>query len=278
MSKKRVPSSPLVKIIPNVITITALCFGLSAIRFADLGEWEKAVALIIIAAVLDGMDGRIARLLHADSDFGVQLDSLSDFLSFGIAPAILIYMYSLKEWGNIGWGICLFFVTCQALRLARFNTHAGSGEKKPEWQVNFSVGVPAPAGAGLAMIPIMVHFALRNQGIEDYHLPQWVLALFMLVSAALMASRVPAFVPKNIRAHPKSARIILIIVAIFMAALISVPWMTLSITGILYLLSLPISYLAYKRAFKRYLEKPSLSSVSPATGRVPTKRKVSRPK
>lgn len=248
MPKKRIPTSPLIKIIPNVITITALCFGLSAIRFADQGEWEKAVALIIVAGILDGMDGRIARMLQADSNFGMQLDSFSDFLSFGVAPAVLTYLYSLKAWGNLGWAFCLFFVTCQALRLARFNIHAGSGQKKPEWQVNFSVGVPAPAGAALVMIPLMLDFGLRGQDITDFTISPWVVAFFMSISAILMASRVPVFVPKNVRTHPKLARFILIVVAIFMAALVSVPWLTLSTTGLIYLISLPFSYIAYKKA------------------------------
>ena len=277
MARKRIPASPLIKVIPNVITVTALCAGLSAIRFAYQAEWEKAVALIIIAGILDGMDGRIARLLQADSDFGVQLDSLADFVSFGVAPAILLYLYSLQTWGNFGWAICLFFVTCQALRLARFNTHAGStAEKKPDWKVNYSVGVPAPAGAGLALTPLMLLFGLHHQGLTHFSLTPSLIAGFMLLSAALMASRVPAFVPKNIKAHPKSARFILIIVAIFMASLISVPWLTLATTGGIYLISLPLSYISFKRALKRSLLSPA--PVAAPTGRAPIRRRASRSK
>ncbi|MEB3701856.1 CDP-diacylglycerol--serine O-phosphatidyltransferase [Candidatus Bealeia paramacronuclearis] len=278
MARKRIPPSPLIKVIPNVITVTALCAGLSAIRFAYQGDWEKAVALIIIAGILDGMDGRIARLLQADSDFGVQLDSLADFVSFGVAPSILIYLYSLQLWGNFGWAMCLFFVTCQALRLARFNTHAGSAaQKKPEWMVNYSVGVPAPAGAILAMTPLMLLFGLHHQGWTQFSLNPFVMSLFMLMSAALMASRIPTFVPKNIRAHPKSARFILIVVAVLMASLISVPWLTLGAGGFLYLASIPFSYISYKKALKRN-ELASSLPASPAIEHAPIKRRVLRSK
>jgi len=242
LSKPQAP--PLVRIIPNAITITALCTGLSAIRFALLERWELAVCLVIIAAILDALDGRIARFLRADSHFGAELDSLSDFISFGVAPAVVIYLYSLNLWKGTGWAITLFFSTCMALRLARFNTSIDM--PKPEWAKQFSVGVPAPAGAFLALFPLMASFAYE-ESFQTYPL---VFAVSLLVSGLLMISRIPTFVLKNSRIPHRYVRVLLVAVAIFMATLFSVPWWTLSIAAILYLFSIPISYWVYRQRKK----------------------------
>lgn len=231
----------LARIVPNAVTITALCTGLSSIRFALMERWELAVVLILIAAILDGMDGRIARLLRADSPFGAELDSLSDFISFGVAPAVVIYLYSLYLWKGTGWAFALFFSTCMALRLARFNTNISVLE--PEWTKRFSVGVPAPAGALLALFPLMTSFALEEK-FQNFPL---LFALSLSLSGLLMISRLPTYVLKNVRIPHPFIRPLLMMVAIFMAALFSVPWWALSMGVLLYLLSIPLSLLSYRQ-------------------------------
>ena len=225
----------LVRVIPNAITITALCTGLSSIRFALLDQWEFAMSLIFIAAILDALDGRIARFLRADSPFGAELDSLSDFISFGVAPAVMLYVYSLHHWKGMGWALALFFATCMALRLARFNTHIGI--PLPPGAKEYSIGVPAPAGAVLGLLPLMVSFALE-ENFQDYPL---LFAISLLTSGLLMISRIPTFVLKNVPIPHHYVRSLLVLVAIFMAALFSVPWWTLSMGVFLYLCSIPFS-------------------------------------
>jgi CDP-diacylglycerol--serine O-phosphatidyltransferase len=239
------PKAPqLARVIPNAITVTALCMGLSSIRFALIERWEVAVSFILIAAILDGMDGRIARLLRADSPFGAELDSLSDFISFGIAPALILYLYSLHFWKGTGWALTLFFSTCMALRLARFNTHMGLD--KPEWAKSFSVGVPAPAGAVIALFPLMASFALET---NLSNLPL-LFGISLFASGLLMISRIPTYVLKNVRVPHPFIRPLLMMVAIFMAALFSIPWSTLSFGAILYILSIPVSVLSYGKKNK----------------------------
>lgn len=231
----------LVRIIPNAITITALCTGLSAIRFALLERWEFAVSLILLAAILDALDGRIARFLRADSAFGAELDSLSDFISFGVAPAVLLYLYTLHLWKGTGWALALFFSTCMALRLARFNTNINI--PKPDWAKSFSVGVPAPAGAVLGLLPLMFSFAIE----ENFQNYPYLFAVSLLFSGLLMISRIPTFVIKNVPIPHHYVRLLLMLVAIIMAALFSAPWWTLTIGAVLYLFSIPASLMVYRR-------------------------------
>lgn len=231
----------LTRVIPNAITVTALCMGLSAIRFALMERWEAAVCLILIAAILDAMDGRIARLLRADSPFGAELDSLSDFISFGVAPGIVLYLYSLHTWKGIGWALTLFFSTCMALRLARFNTNIDA--PRPDWANQFSVGVPAPAGAILGLFPLMVSFAFEAS-FQDIPL---LFAFSLSLSGLLMISRIPTYVLKNVRIPHPFVRPFLMMVAIFMAGLFSIPWWILSLGTILYLLSIPLSLFSYRQ-------------------------------
>lgn len=231
----------LTRVIPNAITVTALCTGLSAIRFALSERWELAVSLILLAAILDALDGRIARFLRVDSPFGAELDSLSDFISFGVAPAVLLYLYSLHLWKGMGWALTLFFSTCMALRLARFNTNMDL--PKPEWASRFSVGVPAPAAAFLGLSPLIFSFALE----ENFQAFPVFFAVSLIVTGLLMISRIPTYVLKNVRVPHHFVRPLLMMVAVFMAALFSAPWWTLSLGAILYLLSIPLSLLSYKQ-------------------------------
>ncbi|EKE09894.1 MAG: hypothetical protein ACD_16C00100G0056 [uncultured bacterium] len=232
---------PVVRIIPNAITITALCTGLTAIRFALIERWEFAVTLIFIAAILDALDGRVARFLRVDSPFGAELDSLSDFISFGVAPAVMIYLYSLHAWKGIGWGLALFFSTCMALRLARFNI--GITRPTPEWSKRFSVGVPAPAGAVLSLLPLMVSFALE-ENFQDYPL---FFASSLLLSSLLLISRIPTFLLKNVPVPHHYVRLLLVLIVFFMAGIFSAPWYTLSFCTVLYLFSIPVSWSLYKK-------------------------------
>lgn len=239
--KHSLKAPTLVRIIPNAVTITALCTGLSSIRFALMERWELAVSLILIAAILDALDGRIARFLRADSQFGAELDSLSDFISFGVAPAVVIYLYSLHLWKGSGWALALFFSACMALRLARFNTNMDTPQ--PEWTKNFSVGVPAPAGAVLGLLPLMASFALETP-LQELPL---LFAISLVVSGILMISRIPTYVLKNVRVPHHLVRPLLITVTIFMAALFSSPWWAFSLSTGLYLLSIPVSLVSYRR-------------------------------
>ena len=164
------------RMIPNVLTVLALCAGMTAIRLAIVGKFETAVAAIIVAGILDGLDGRIARLLKGTSTFGAQLDSLSDFVSFGVAPAVMLYVWTMDQFHGFGWAIVLIFAVCCALRLARFNTQLG--QELPPYAYNFFTGVPAPAGAGLAMVPM---FAAFEFGDTFFRAPTlntiWILAV-----------------------------------------------------------------------------------------------------
>lgn len=245
MTAPHLKAPRLTRIIPSAVTVTALCTGLSSIRFALSDRWEVAVSLIFIAAILDALDGRIARFLRVDSPFGAELDSLSDFISFGVAPAIVVYLYSLRFWGGTGWAIVLFFSTCMALRLARFNTSMDSPQ--PEWVKRFSTGVPAPAGAILGLTPLMISFAFE---VELSSQPL-VFALSLFISALLMISRIPTYVLKDVRIPHLFIRPLLVMVAIFMAALFSIPWWTLSFGALLYLFSIPLSGLSYRRKQKQ---------------------------
>lgn len=230
-------------LIPNLLTVGALCAGLTGIRFAVLGRWEHAVIAIIVAAILDGLDGRMARLLNATSKFGAELDSLSDFVSFGAAPALILYLWSGHGLGGLGWAAALFFAVCCALRLARFNTMLGD-PNPPPWARYFFTGVPAPAGAGLALLPLMFVFEF-GPGVFDRPV---VSAIVLVGVGALMVSRVPTYSMKQLHI-PRSFMVpALVLAAMAAAALTSAPWMTFIVVGVAYLASIPASVLAQRRA------------------------------
>jgi CDP-diacylglycerol--serine O-phosphatidyltransferase len=223
------------RILPNMVTLSALCMGLSSIQFGFSQQWRNAVASVLIAGVLDGLDGRLARLLKSSSAFGAELDSLVDFIAFGVAPALIIYCYSLSLWGNKGWGLCLFFTACMAWRLARFNT-------LPHHSSLFSMGVPAPAGALLILTPMIISFVLDTQ------LSVWVHGLTALITSILLVSRYPTFVFKKIVIPQKFFGVFCMTIVGFVAGMFSAPWETLLVLSIIYLLFLPISgYWFYKK-------------------------------
>lgn len=249
------------RLIPNAITVAALCAGLSGIRFAMDGRWEWAVTAIVVAAILDGLDGRMARLLNGTSKFGAELDSLSDFVAFGVAPALIVYMWVLNAWGAAGWIICLAYAVCMALRLARFNTMLAD-PNPPKWQGHFFVGVPAPAGAGLALLPLMLHF---QAGTGWFDRPAIGAATMALV-AFLMVSRIPTFSGKKLHL-PRGWMVPgLVAAGLIFAGLLNAPWATLVILGIVYLAAIPVAVVVQRRM--RAAEPPPEPAVAEAAGLV----------
>jgi CDP-diacylglycerol--serine O-phosphatidyltransferase len=236
--RRRLRAQPLIHLVPNIFTVMSLCAGLTAIRYGLDGRFELALALIVAAGVLDGLDGRSARLLKITSKLGAQLDSLADFLSFGVAPALLVYLWTLHQVPTFGWSLALLFATCCALRLARFNTEL-EDNKQPPWMSRFFTGMPAPAAAGCLIMPMLATFALDQVWPRNWELN----ALVALVVGVLMVSRVPTFSIKMIvvRVKPEWILPTLIGVGLLAAAMLNAPWMTLLAVGVAYLISLPIS-------------------------------------
>jgi CDP-diacylglycerol---serine O-phosphatidyltransferase len=231
-------AQPLIHLVPNIFTVMSLCAGLTAIRYGLDQRFELALTLLVVAGVLDGLDGRSARLLKITSKLGAQLDSLADFLSFGVAPAVLVYLWTLNQVKGIGWSLALLFATCCALRLARFNTEL-EDNKQPTWMSRFFIGMPAPAAAGCLIMPMLASFALGHAWPRSWELN----ALVTLVVAVLMVSRVPTFSIKMIvvRVKPQWILPTLIGVGLLAAALLNAPWLTLFAVGVAYLVSLPVS-------------------------------------
>jgi CDP-diacylglycerol--serine O-phosphatidyltransferase len=229
------------RLIPNILTLLALCAGMTAIRLALNGKFESAATAIIIAGVLDGIDGRIARLLKGTSPFGAQLDSLSDFISFGVAPAILLYIWTMQSLQSLGWVVVLLFGVCSALRLARFNTQIGV--ELPPYAYNFFTGVPAPAAAGLAIVPMLLNFEFGWSGFRS----GWFGAVVLAAVGALMVSRVPTFSMKRFHVPREWVLAMLLIIAGLAALATTEPWATLLIIGIIYIASIPLSVRAYSK-------------------------------
>ncbi len=237
---------PLRTLAPNAITVLALCFGLTGVRFAIGGEWDKALASIVFAGVLDGMDGRIARLLKANSKFGAELDSLSDNIAFGTAPALILFMWSLQSAPRFGWIAALALAVCCALRLARFNARIDAGPQ-PHKEAGFNTGVPAPAGAGLAFVPIYLWLITGDEAFRN-----WMAVMpWTLFIAALMISSVPTFSWTSMRIRREWRLFALAGVALLGAALLNEPWITLLLVSIVYLACLPFSIAAYARVKRR---------------------------
>ncbi len=233
---------PLRALAPNAVTALALCFGLTGVRFAIGEEWEKAVASIIVAGVLDGLDGRIARLLKGESRFGAELDSLSDVIAFGVSPAIILYLWSLQTLPRFGWIFALAHAVCCALRLARFNANIDA-EQQPHKSAGFLTGVPAPAGAGLTMLPIYLWLVT---GLPVLREPIMV-APWAAFVAFLMISNVATFSWSSLKLRQSIRLAALVVIALVGGALISAPWHTLFAVSVLYVLSIPFSIRSYGR-------------------------------
>ena len=252
--KEKRKSQSFNRMIPNILTMLALCAGLTSLRFGIEGKWEAAVASIIVAGVLDALDGRIARLIRGTSKFGAELDSLSDFLAFGIAPAVLLFLWTMKESGPIGWVLVLLFAVCCALRLARFNTDMDS-QDLPLWTNNFFTGVPAPAGGGLALLPIIISFQIENELIRN---PQLVGILIVVISA-LMVSKIPTYSFKRVRVPHKYVLLTMLFVGLIAAFAVGAPWLTITILLISYIISLPLGYRSFKKLQKEHGDQPVIN-------------------
>lgn len=254
---------PLRAVLPNTVTALALCSGLTAIRFAILGDWEVAVLLVLAAAVFDGLDGKIARLVRAESRFGAELDSLSDAISFGVAPALILYLWSLNSLGRFGWMIALLLALFCALRLARFNANIDR-EDQPHKSAGFLTGVPAPAGAILALTPLLLWNwtnELLRPPMNDLtpaalvetvnHLLRTpaVIAPWTAFIAVLMISSVATYAPTiRIRQRIRFEAVALLVVLV--AALVSAPWPTLALLALAYLATIPFSIRSYRRVMR----------------------------
>lgn len=238
----RITGLSLNRLIPNILTLLALCAGLTAIRYGIRGQYQQAVIAILISAILDGLDGRVARLLHGTSKFGAELDSLSDFLCFGVAPGMILYFWALSGAGSFGWAVVLVFVVCCSLRLARFNTMIGEADLPP-YAYNFFTGVPAPAAAGLVLMPLILSLE-TGPGIFD-HVP--VVAVFLLGVAFLMVSKVPTFSAKKLRVPTAYVLPILLVIGALAGFLVTEPWLTLAGIDALYLGMIPFSIRAFRR-------------------------------
>ena len=239
---------PVRMLLPNLITLLALCAGLTAIRLAVEDRLEWAVAAIVFAALLDGVDGRIARLLKGTSRFGAELDSLADFVNFGVAPALMVYFWSLHELKSAGWIAAMVFAICTGLRLARFNVMVDD-PNKPVWAGNFFVGIPAPAGAITVLLPIYVYFL----GMPRFAFMAPVTLVYTLAIAFLMVSRLPVFSGKRVgkRVAPEMVLPVFVAVVLFFALLVAYPWVVLTIGTVAYLASLPIGWIAYREYRRR---------------------------
>lgn len=235
---------PLRAVIPNAVTALALCSGLTGIRFAISGEWGVAIAFIGLAAVLDGLDGRIARSLRAQTRFGAELDSLSDVVAFGVSPAIIVYLWVLQAWPRFGWLFALAFAVCMALRLARFNARIDA-EDQPHKSAGFLTGVPAPAGAGVMLLPILLWLASDRQWdwLQDHRLvaPWSALAAFMVISSVATWSLGSLRLRRTVRLEA------IAFIALLGGALFTATWETLSAVVIVYLLTIPFSMWSYAK-------------------------------
>ena len=241
MRRRRFRPIPVRMLVPNVITLLAICAGLTAIRLSTEGRMELAVAAIVFAAVLDGLDGRVARMIKGQSKFGAELDSLADFVNFGVAPGLILYFWQLHDLGNGGWIAAMVFAISGGLRLARFNATMDD-PNKPAFAANFFTGVPAPMGAILVLLPIYLGFL----GMPTP--PVMLIAFYTLVIAFLMVSRLPVFSGKTVRLRvpPEMVLPVFVSVIFFVALLIGYPWHILSTGSVLYLLSLPLGWKSYR--------------------------------
>jgi CDP-diacylglycerol---serine O-phosphatidyltransferase len=270
MRRRRFRAVPVRTLVPNVITLLALCAGLTAIRFAAEGTLEWAVYGIVFAAVLDGIDGRVARLLKGTSRFGAELDSLADFVNFGVAPGLTLYFFDLHQLKSAGWIAAMVFAIAAGLRLARFNVMM-EDPNRPAWASNFFVGIPAPAGAITVLLPVYIHFL----GMPPAAVIAPLTFIYTLVIAFLMVSRLPVFSGKKLgtRVQPDFVLLVFISVVLFFALLISYPWEVLTAGTLAYLVTLPFGWLSYRDFLRSDAEaqaRATRSSERPATSAQPT--------
>jgi CDP-diacylglycerol--serine O-phosphatidyltransferase len=246
--RRRFKPIPVRTLLPNLITLLALCAGLTAIRVAVENNIQLALAAIVFAALLDGIDGRVARMLKGTSRFGAELDSLADFVNFGVAPALILYFWGLHDLKSAGWIAALVFAICAGLRLARFNVMIDD-PGKPAWAANFFTGIPAPAGAITVLLPIYLNFL----GLPSGLVVDWLTLFYTLAIALLMVSRLPVFSGKRVgkRVPPEMVLPVFVVVVLFVALLVSYPWEVLSLGTFTYLGCLPLGWLSYRNYQRR---------------------------
>jgi CDP-diacylglycerol--serine O-phosphatidyltransferase len=260
LPRRRFRRIPVRTLAPNVVTLLALCAGLTAIRMAFENRYVLALAAIVFAAILDGIDGRLARFLKGTSRFGAELDSLSDFVNFGVAPSLILYFWDLHELKSAGWIAAMVFAICAGLRLARFNVMVEEPDR-PAWASNFFVGMPAPAGAITVLLPIYLVFL----GVPRSGFLTWLTLFYTLAIACLMVSRLPVFSGKRVgtRVPPEMVGPLILLVVLFIALLIAYPWIILTTGTVAYLGCLPFGWLSYREYERRWRE--SKAEAAPAT-------------
>lgn len=241
-NRRRLRRESLNRLLPNALTMLGLCAGLSAIRFGFDERWQAGILLIAAAALLDTLDGRMARLMGGPTEFGGQLDSLVDSLAFGVAPVMLMYMWSLNSVGGIGWAVTMLFAVCCVLRLARFNV-ASAEDNLPAWAGSYFSGVPSPAAAGLAMLPMILGVETGWTWLQS----PWLTLPWVFTVAILMISRIPTWSFKRIRVPKNQVTIAMAIVAGFAAAMFAEPWLSLSALIFAYALTIPFSVFFYRK-------------------------------
>jgi CDP-diacylglycerol--serine O-phosphatidyltransferase len=232
-------------ILPNMLTLVGVCIGLTSIRFALDGKFEFAIIAIIFAALIDGLDGRIARLIKATSKVGKELDSLTDMISFGVAPAFIMYFWKLNTLGRFGWLVCLIYVICVALRLARFNVNSN---QEPSWRDNFFQGVPSPAGGILVLTPLIISLTNFEYININYDI---IVPIFFITTSLLLISKFPTFSFKKIIIQRKATIFLLFGIILFFGLLLVYPFVMISLSAIIYLFLLPISYFNYQKLKKQ---------------------------
>ena len=238
-------------LLPNILTLGGVCLGISSIKFSVDGNYSLAVTLILFAAILDALDGRIARLIKGTSEFGKELDSLTDFVSFGIAPVFVLYFWELNKYGKLGWAITLVYSVCCVLRLARFNLT--KIEETQDWKNNFFEGIPSPAGGLLILMPLIYELANINLVIDVKNITPYL----TVIVAILLVSKIPTLALKKISISPKMTVFLLLAIGIIFIALLFYTLETLLVFGFIYVLSIPISIFIYKRQNKKDLKKIS---------------------
>ena len=239
-------------ILPNMLTLIGVCIGLTSIRFALDGKFEFAIIAIIFAALIDGLDGRIARLIKGTSKVGKELDSLTDMISFGVAPAFIMFFWKLNTLGRFGWLVCLIYVICVALRLARFNVNSN---QDPSWKDNFFEGVPSPAGGILVLTPLIISQTNFNYIQLNYDI---IVPAFFIITSLLLISKFPSYSFKKIVIQRKTTIFLLFGIVLFFGLLLIYPFSIISISAVVYLLMLPISFFHYQKLKKQNQDKDSI--------------------
>ena len=236
-------------ILPNMLTLIGVCIGLTSIRFSFNGQFDLAIIAIIIAALIDGLDGRIARLIKGTTKVGKALDSLTDMISFGVAPAFIMYFWTLSSLGRFGWLLCLIYVICVALRLARFNVNSN---QEPSWKDNFFEGVPSPAGGILVLTPLIVSMTNFDYIKIDYNI---IVPIFFIITSLLLISKFPTYSFKKIVIQRKTTVFLLFGIILFFGLLLVYPFVVMSLSILVYLCLLPISFLNFQKIKKIKNEK-----------------------